>query len=932
MRRGMSYFPPVKDGQDPPEGDRGVIFMAYNASISEQYEVVQRWLTGANSTGSSSGQACPIVGVPENGVARFFPFEHQGKVFRVQLGEPSALFDQQVAPTKLEWGMYLFSPSIAVLGELKKLAVSQLANQPQAIVPWELKRGRHLIAELAGIQTLQGDAAALARWKTVIEDPDSIDRLDSAAVWAAIRADHAGVLKTAYGTLVASRSLIHEVLQNANQRYSIRGQLARMKLSFGEIFLGMDDGEKYQTQSREVNLKIEGLAAGPNRGQVFQLAQDAAAGKIKVLVDDAERHAREVGKGIFEVGIDAREVLDEVLATLCDTWFGLSDDAGQRFERGGADLAWNDSRKPLYPGHFMALSRYMFQPNPGAMVESLGIQYGQALLNAMCLFVGDHKTTPINSSGVVAPIADAIFNHPTLKGDKEWIARTMVGVMMGFIAPIVGAVGNVLREWHRDGMFMAARSELDRKKSLGDAETALRAPLMRAARMRPMPQIIWRTALAPHRLGYPDTHAVDVEVGDKLVLALVSGGQQSLADGQDDGGLMFGGRRAAGKPHPTHACPGYSAGMEAMLGILSAILTRAEVMRLGPVPLTFTLLGRTATPAPKPDFSAMVRALNLPQSTSLVLKSTGLEALKTQPADGSSAAQRPAPITRTGLILAAGDSWVAYIGNDLRRSLEGYGYKVPNECCHWSGWGTIEIVRNRLGEFTDHIAAKIDQSAVAPVAVLLSGGGNDSTRDVLRSLLVKNDGKAGSDALNRNNLKLHVEKLEGYYLTILAGIREKLATLKKPVDIPVVVHGYDHPYPIGKGSREWLFDPFKAMGYDLDDIRKPDDLAKSIRAMRDVIDALNWMLEKLADSEAHKSYLRYVDLRETIATQWPADPLEGWGNDLHPKRDGFSAMALKIDAAIQKKPWPSTVKLAQEPSGLPRQTRAFASPQTGPAL
>lgn len=902
MRRGMSYFPPTNETVGAPEGDRGVIFMAYNASISEQYEVVQRWLTGGNSTGSSSGQTCPIVGVPENGVARFFPFEYEGKVFRVQLGEPAGLFDQQVAPTKLEWGMYLFSPSIAVLGELKKLAAAQLAHQPLAKVPWELKRGRRLIAELASIQNLQGVAAALARWKTVIEDPDSIDRMDSAAVWAAIREDHAGVLKTAYGTLVANRSLIHEVLQNANNRYSIGGQLARMILSFGEIYLGMDDGDRYKKESAEINQKIEGLAVGANKGTVFALSQGAAAGKINGLVADAERHAREVGKGIFEVGIDAREVLDEVLATLCDTWFGLSDDTGHRFERGGADLAWTEARKPLYPGHFMALSRYMFQPNPGVMVEDLGIKYGKGLVEAMGLFVGDHQTTPKNSSGQAAPIADAIFNHPTLNGDKDWIARTMVGVMMGFIAPIVGAVGNVLREWHRDGTFMAARSELNRKTLLVDAEKALRAPLMQAARMRPMPQIIWRTALTAHRLGHPDGNAVDVDVGDKLVLALVSGGQQSLADGQDDGGLMFGGRRTAGKPHPTHACPGYSAGMEAMLGILSAILSRPEVMRLGPVPLSFTLLGRTAPPAPKPDYSKMVREMTVPARANLALKSKEPKLPGTTPAGGGIAAPLPPLKTRTGLILAAGDSWVAYIGNDLRRSLEAYGYKIPRDCCHWDDWGTIGIVGKRLGEFQGHIAAKIDESPVAPVAVLLSGGGNDSTHEVLRDLLVKNDGKAGSDALNRANLKKHVEKLEGHYVAILAGIRETLASLKKPVDLPVLVHGYDHPYPIGKGSKEWLFDSFKAMGYAIDDIDKPGDLAKSIRAMRDVIDALNDMLKKLADSKEHKPYLRYVNLRGAIATLWPDDPLAGWGNDLHPKRDGFTAMADKIDAAIWKKP------------------------------
>ncbi len=911
MRRGMSYGPKLDTANpDSAKADRGVIFMAYNASISEQFEVVQRWLAGGNSTGASSGQACPIVGVPENGVPRYFRFEHQGRVFRVKLGEPSEVFNPQVAPTRLEWGMYLFAPSIAVLADLHQLAQSRAALAPQANVPWELRRGRQLLAKLRQTQTHSGSDAALAAWKTVIEDPESVDRLDNAAVWAAIREDHGGVLQTAYGTLVADRALIHEVLQNAYSRYSIRGQLERMTKSFGKIYLGMDAGAQYEQESARVNAEIGQLTAGKLSGSVFDVAYKAATQKMDTIVKDAHKHAAEVGKPYFEVGMDAREVLDEVLATLCDTWFGINDDLQKRFVRGGADLNWTPGPdpadpKPLYPGHFMALSRYMFQPNPGDMVEELGIANGKALKTAMNLFVGDHQTganlkVPTRPDGVNARIAEVIFAQAPANGGADWAARTMVGVMMGFIAPIVGAVANVLREWHGDASFMSLRAQLGFSNTFVDAKRVLTTPLMRAARMRPMPQIIWRTALKPHRLGTPDIHAVSVQKDERLVLALVSGSQQSLADGQDDGGLMFGGRRLPGQPHPTHACPGYSAGVEAMLGILAAILSRNEDMRQGALPLTFTLLGRTKVPSTPTDFGELLRTKGPQKPLKSSAKNTEAAGLAPVEAAEEPIGLPPNPTNRTGLILAAGDSWVSYL-YDLRNALGRSGYKIPKDCCHWAHWGTIEIVRNRLAEFQTFIRNTIDKSAVKPIAIFVSGGGNDSTREVLQELLVQNTGVKGSDALDAAKLKAHVSKLQGFFEEIFQGVKTELNAIKTgPIDIPIIVHGYDHPYPVGAGINGWLREPFENKGYVL---TNADDLAIAVKAMKDVIDALNVMLSSLALRAPYRHYVRYVDLRDTITTHWPNNPLGGWANDLHPKPDGFSAMAVKIDDMLQK-PFP----------------------------
>ena len=611
MRRGMSYGPEVpkagaKGAAKTDDGaDRGIVFMAYNANISEQFEAVQRWLTGGNSTGSTSSESCPIVGVPENGYPRFFRFEYidqktgQSHVFRVQLEAATPIFNEPSTLTRLEWGMYLFAPSICVLNKLQAVASSAAAVAATGTapnLPWQVSKGRSLIASLQGLVFTQGHCAAAQAWKAVIEDPESIDRLDSAAVWAAIRQDFDGVLKTPYGTLVASREMVSDVFMDSAEQYSVSGQFERMTKSFGEISLGLDFGPRYTEESTEINQAILDLTQDDaGKDKVFNLAFGAATMVLNRISKASKDGASAVGATSFDVSFDVRELTDVVLATLSDAWFGLA--GSPHLKSGSVDWDWTEGQPVLYPGHFTAMSRYMFQPNPGPAAIELGERYGKALRAAMNKFVADHRTAgtvpqvPAMLGGGNAPIAQATFNHPTQGLDNDWVARNMVGVLMGFNPTITGAVLNVVREWQRDGTFNTLRlAMLGKPANRATAWDVVYSAMASAAQMRPMPQIAWRTARKDHTLGEHGRCPVHVGVGDKVVMGLVSATQQSLADGQDDKRLMFGGVRE-NNPHPTHACPGYWAGLEAMLGTLTAILVRPETMLLGLAPLSFVLAG-----------------------------------------------------------------------------------------------------------------------------------------------------------------------------------------------------------------------------------------------------------------------------------------------------------------------------------------------------
>lgn len=933
MRRSMSYGPPHQVGKDDDADDRGLLFMAYVTSISEQFEVVQRWLTNGNATGVSSLRSCPIVGVPENGLPRHFAFETEDKkgdahVVRMAL-EPTSppLFEEPSVLTRLEWGMYTFAPSLSAWDHLWTKAIIASEQAPASPPAWQALRGRQLIAGLQQCEAEQDGPAALEAWKAALEDPEAIDRLDSAAIWAAIREDHGGVLKTPYGVLVASRDLLAEVLMDRHRRYSIAGQFERMKSSIGEIFLGLDAGPRYDREASEVNLAIGALTRTPQQeAEVYQIAFAAAEKKIDAIVKEARRHSNDVREPRFEVGFEAREVMDEVLADLCEAWFGIQD--SPYLKRSGSDLAWTKG-PPLYPGHFTALSRYMFQPNPGPASAELAERYGRSLRQAMRKFVADHhraKTVPTRRDGSEAPVAAVIFRHRTHGRKTDWVARTMVGVLMGFIAPITGAVFNVLREWVREGTFGALRAELDGRAGYDDAVDVLQPAMEAAALMRPMPQIVWRTAVAAHRLGAPDRHVVDVAQGEKVVLALVSGTQQSLADGEPDGRLMFGGiRRPAGEPHPTHACPGSTAGIAAMLGALAALLVRTERLRPGVGPLTFVAEGNAPTSGGTtvPPPGAALKDIDCSEGEMM----DDTELSDTPPPAGLVAeAEPPMPTlprrrkNTEGMVFVWGDSWVDYEydlsdlgidlginigiikGKDMRDWLVDFGYEAPSDFCEWKKWKLAKLMgaKGASAPFCKFVRDHVQAPANDMRAILVSAGGNDCTEGELKAMLKDFTGSQPSaskpeELFVTSELDMRLDLLEKHYRVMVAEIREMLTDKDVNVELPILIHGYDYPMPEGVTWPAWLRFPFNERGY-----KKNRDRAAANAAMRYLIDQFNLRLSRVAAD--HPGQVIHIPLTGTIEGHWKTDPLAGWANDLHPTDDAFALLAVKLDAVLQTLP------------------------------
>lgn len=857
FRRGMSYADPRPDGGV----DKGLFFMAYNASIGEQFEVVQRWLAGGNSAGAPSAASDPLCGVPEAGRPRYFRFEHEGAVHRVALDGDDELGVEAEPLVRLAWGEYFLAPSLDGVAHLAALASAAAAAGPSpARMPWDVAQGVAEIARLRALATREGDGAALQAWKALLEDPEHRREFHTAAVWAAIRHAHGGLLRTPYGVLVADPQLLDQVLTDTEARYTAKGYQQRLADTIGEIFLGLDAGSEYDRQAGACNRAIQSLTFGDG----YTAARAAARKWLGTWVQHAHERAQWYGEARWELQLDMRQLNEHVLADLLELWFGLSADGRQLMPDG---FSWDfDPAQPArYPGAFYTPSRHTFQPQPAAKVEEIARLHGQHLRQRMAQFLAAHHAT------LSAPVTRAVLDDPALcttagTRDFDLMGRTIAGAIMGFVPTTDHNLRRIAEEWLRDQTLwqLRARTTAGSLDSPGAGRALLTADITRAMMLRPMPEFIWRTVVHPHALEGTDGSVLALDPGERVVLGLMSATHQGLQGGGEDLTPVFGGDRWA-DPAPRHACPGMHAALGVIAGVLSAIVDTPLAMRPPSAGATLSFEG----PVAAREEPVLV------QRTVLAFESSTARSSK-------------------GTLLGWGDSWfqlhhpLSFDEWDLARSLAGLGWNTSEFSTYSSAGLTLQEmaqVPSRRGFYSLVRRRK-------PLAILIDGGGNDvhANRPDGGSPLGDMAAPAGSTPpLDADAVNDFVHRtLRGHLDTVLRNLID--ATEGK---IPILVHGYDHPIPDGRTfllGDAWL-DPVND--------RRRYTLAQGTEIMRLLIEALNTMIADAVQPFAGQG-ARHLNLTGTLAAQpgYANDYTRWWLNELHPTQRGYDALAAVVDTAL----------------------------------
>jgi lysophospholipase L1-like esterase len=278
------------------------------------------------------------------------------------------------------------------------------------------------------------------------------------------------------------------------------------------------------------------------------------------------------------------------------------------------------------------------------------------------------------------------------------------------------------------------------------------------------------------------------------------------------------------------------------------------------------------------------------------------EVLRRRAAARAAAAAKP----RLGLLIAEGDSWFDYPFFDVLGCLEARGFEIES-VAHKGD--TLEDMAHEAAQVDKLTRAfeKVKARGGRPRAVLLSGGGNDIAGDEFPLLL--NHSRSGLPRLNATVAQGIIDERLRTAMASLIGVVTRLCETHFAERVRVVVHGYDHAIPDGRGylgggwilPGPWLEPGFRRKGYvPADKHRRVAALTTNAEVVRELIDLYNAMLARLVRdlaAEGH-GHVRYVDLRGTLSALMPAGYRADWNDELHPTRAGFDRVAERIARAI----------------------------------
>ncbi|MCP4902306.1 MAG: hypothetical protein GY906_35515 [bacterium] len=253
------------------------------------------------------------------------------------------------------------------------------------------------------------------------------------------------------------------------------------------------------------------------------------------------------------------------------------------------------------------------------------------------------------------------------------------------------------------------------------------------------------------------------------------------------------------------------------------------------------------------------------------------------------------PRAQERILVAEGDSWFDYPGTDVLEELEEvYDYEVVSVA---HAGDTIESMayQDKQYEKLSHKLGKLAGKGKKPMAVLLSGGGNDIAGKEFELLL--NHAGSGLSTLNEDIVRGFIDvRLKTAWIELISIVGGLCENHFDQRDIPIVLHGYGYAVPDGRGfwggwgplPGPWLEPGFECKGYEV--------LSDNTSTVQTLIDRFNTMVESLPD-EPEFEHVHYVDVRPLLSNNL-ANYKDHWVNELHPEDEGFALVADEIQETL----------------------------------
>jgi hypothetical protein len=268
-----------------------------------------------------------------------------------------------------------------------------------------------------------------------------------------------------------------------------------------------------------------------------------------------------------------------------------------------------------------------------------------------------------------------------------------------------------------------------------------------------------------------------------------------------------------------------------------------------------------------------------------------------------------------GLVIAEGDSWFDYPFFNILERLEDEFDFVVESAAH--NGDTVESMAYDAAQVVKvaRMFERLGGQGTRPRGILLSGGGNDIAGEEFAIML--NHAASGLPVLNERVVDGVINERVRF---AMVSVISSLTTLSRRYfgqAVPILIHGYGHAIPDGRGylggawilPGPWLKPGFSQKGYG--------DLRANAGIVAELIDRFNAMLQTIPAGPG-LSHVQYVDLRRTLTGDLQGYK-KSWGDELHPTKPGFLAVAAKFASILKALPVAPTMRVMAA-SGVRRPT------------
>jgi hypothetical protein len=249
------------------------------------------------------------------------------------------------------------------------------------------------------------------------------------------------------------------------------------------------------------------------------------------------------------------------------------------------------------------------------------------------------------------------------------------------------------------------------------------------------------------------------------------------------------------------------------------------------------------------------------------------------------------------VLVAEGDSWFQF-PIFIRDTIAHLSLPYLVHCASAAGDTARNMVFNDIGRGKTEYMLSLERYRDNVRAFLFSAAGNDIIGEdevagdgtpVLKKIL-SNPGNGSvnpEDYIDQSEVVSRLAFLENAYNQVVHTIRAKPYF----AELPILVHGYDVPYPWPWGDRDrrnpkwakndrWLGSAFSTHNIS-------GDIRRDI--LRNLIDQLYSMLERVAKANTH---VYVVDCRGALPN------LTDWADEIHGTSDGFAAVADRFQVVL----------------------------------